>query len=208
MLAQVGKAIDVFERVHAEATGIFTFDNAPSYRKVADDALNADRMNVGPAGKQPVMRNKVWGGQVQQMVDESGVPKGMCIVLEERGVNTVGMKVKDMRDMLKSFPDFKSQKTILEDYIEGRGHICMYFPKFHCELNPIERVWCQSKKYTRAYADGTIRKLRKIVPEGLDSVTLEQIRKYFATCREYERAYMEGRTGREVEERVKLYKSH
>lgn len=61
------------------------------------------------------------------------------------------------------------------------------------------------KKHTRAYADGTITKLRKIVPEGLDSVTLDQIKKYFTTCRHYDRA---GGTGRDVEERVKVYKSH
>ena len=80
----------------------------------------------------------------------------------------------------------------------------MFYPKFHCELSPIERVWCQSKKHTRAYADGTITRLQKIVPEGLDSVTLEQIKKYFRTCRDYEKAYQEGASGREVEECVRL----
>ena len=50
--------------------------------------------------------------------------------------------------------------------------------------------------------------MRKILPEGLDSVTVEQIKKYFRTCRDYERAYREGGTGREVEERVKVFKSH
>ena len=43
------------------------------------------------------------------------------------------------------------------------------------------------------------------VPEGVDSVTLDQIRKYFRTCLDYEKAYREGGTGREVEERVKMY---
>ena len=111
-------------------------------------------------------------------------------------------KVADERVTIKTF---NGQKTILEDYIEQRGHICIFYPKFHCELSPIERVWCQSKKHTRAYADGTITRLRKIVPEGLDSVTIEQMKKFF---RNYENAYREGGTGREVEEHVKIYKSH
>ena len=85
---------------------------------------------------------------------------------------------------------------------------CIFYPKFYCELSPIERVWCQAKKHTRAYADGTITRLRKVVPEGLDSVTIDQMKKFFKTCRDYERAYREGGSGREVEERVKLYKSH
>ena len=175
LIAQVERAVNVFERVHPEATAIFIFDNAPSHKKIADDVPNADRMNVGPGGKQPKMRDTVWDGVLQKLVDDSGVPKGMKKILEERGVNTKNMKQKEMRDLLKTFSDFKNQKTILEDYIERRGHICMFFPKFHCELNPIERVWCQSKKYTRAYANGTITCLRKIVPEGLDCVTLGQM---------------------------------
>ena len=186
----------------------FIFDNAPSHRKMADDALNVDKMNVGPGGKQPKMRDTVWGGAVQRLVDDDGVPKGMRIVLQERGVDTTKMKAKDMRDLLKTFPDFNRQKTILEDYIERRGHICFYYLKFHCELSPIERVWCQPKKYTRAYIDGTITRLRKVVPEGLDSVTLELMKKFFRTCRDYERTYRGGGSGREVEERVKIYKSH
>jgi len=69
----------------------------------------------------------------------------------------------------------------------------MFYPKFHCELSPIERVWCQAKKYTHhKYADGTITCLCKIVPEGLDSVTVEQIKMFFRTWRDYERAYREG----------------
>ena len=66
MLQQVEKAVDIFERVHPDARGIFIFDNAPSHRKMADDALNADKMNVGPGGKQPVMKDTVWGGQIRE----------------------------------------------------------------------------------------------------------------------------------------------
>ena len=33
LLQQVEKAVDIFERVHPDARGIFIFDNAPSHRK-------------------------------------------------------------------------------------------------------------------------------------------------------------------------------
>ena len=65
-----------------------------------------------------------------------------------------------------------------------------------------------SPRNSRAYADGTVTHLQKIVLEGLDSVSVEQIKKFFRTCRDYERAYGEGGNRREVEERVKVYKSH
>ena len=92
LLKQVAKAVDIFEQVHPDARGLFLFDNAPSHRKMADEALNADKINVGPGGKQPKMRDTVWGGQTQKMVDHNGTPKGMRTVLQERGVETAGMK--------------------------------------------------------------------------------------------------------------------
>ena len=61
LLQQVARTVDIIERVHPQATALFLFDNAPSHRKVADDVLNADRINVGPGGKQPKMRDTVWG---------------------------------------------------------------------------------------------------------------------------------------------------
>jgi len=44
-----------------------------------------------------------------------------------------------------------------------------------------------------------------LVPEGLDSVTMEQIKKFFRLCRDYERVCREGLTGKAVEERIKVY---
>jgi len=33
--------------------------------------------------------------------------------------------------------DFRSEKSMLPSYIEERGHICEFLPKFHCELAAI-----------------------------------------------------------------------
>lgn len=59
------------------------------------------------------------------MVYADGTPKGMKAILEARGVNTRKMKANDMRKKLSQYPDFQNQKTLLEEYIESRGHICM-----------------------------------------------------------------------------------
>ena len=50
LLQQVEKTADIFERVQPNATGIFMFDNAPSHCKMANDALNVNKMNVGQRG--------------------------------------------------------------------------------------------------------------------------------------------------------------
>ena len=206
-LHQVDKALEIFEQKYPDYVGLFMFDIAPCHKKVQEDALNVERMNVRPGGKQAVMRDTVWNGEVQKMILPDGRPKGMKLVLDERGIETTGMKADKMRETLRSFPDFKCQKTMLEK-IESRGHVCLYFPKFHCELNAIERNWCHAKKNTRAYCNGSIVRLRRIVPESLETVSVELIYKFFKICRVYERTYREGHTGNEVEEAVKVYKSH
>ena len=181
-LQQVDKALEIFEHKYPDYVSLFMFDNAPCHKKVQEDALNVERMNVRPGGKQVVMRDTVWNGEVQKMILPDGRPKGMKLVLDERGIETTGMKADKMRETLRSFPDFKCQKTMLEEKMESRGHVCLYFPKFHCELNAIERNWCHAKKHTRAYCNGSIVRLRRIVPESLETVSVELMNKFFKTC--------------------------
>ena len=50
-----------------------------------------------------------------------------------------GMKADKLRETLEKNPDFKNSKTLLDEEIEKRGHLCLFFPNFHCELNAIER---------------------------------------------------------------------
>ena len=83
----------------------------------------------------------------------------------------------------------------------------MLLPKFHCEINPIERCWAQAKRYVRAYTNYTLSGLRNNVPEGLDSVTLENIKNNFQKIRHYMFGYLLGVS--ELEEHVKkIYTSH
>ena len=82
--------------------------------------------------------------------------------------------------------------TLLQQEVQSREHLCIYLPKFHCELNSIEHCWCYAKKHTRAYCNGSIVRLRKIVPEALDNIPMDVISNFFANCNDYETAYREG----------------
>ena len=115
LMTQVAYTVDIFERAHPEARAIFLFDNAPSHHKFSNDTPNADRMNIGPGGKQPKMRDTQWAGGVQKLVDEHGVPKGMKTVLEERGVDTTRMKADDMRLKLKTYTRKQFWRNILKE---------------------------------------------------------------------------------------------
>ena len=209
-MAQVKKACDIAEAKYPldKHTIAFVFDQSSCHTKYDDHALLAKSILVKDGGPRRV-RDTVWAGSVQTMVIPDGQAKGLRTILAERGINTVLMKADNMRTVLSNHDDFRTEKTAVQNYIEKRGHKAFFFPKFHCELNPIERVWGQSKRYCRTYTNFTLVKLRQILNPALDSVTTDLIRKYFRKARDYEKAYREGlKAGREVEDAVKKYKSH
>ena len=104
---------------------------------------------------------------------------------------------------------FAKEKTIVEHYLDKRGHLPYFLPKFHCELNAIERVWAQAKVYCLSHTNFTLVKLRQIINPALDSVSIDLIRKYTRKARDYEEAYRAGhKAGKKVKEAVKAYKSH
>jgi hypothetical protein len=133
----------------------------------------------------------------------------MRLVLQERGVDTSRMKAADMCLVLGNHADFKYEKTAVEYLLQSKGHRALFLPKFHCELNPIERIWGEAKRYTRSHCDYSFPGLERAIIPALESVRLDTIRKYFRKCREYMDAYKQGKAGgAEVEQAVQLYKSH
>ena len=165
-------------------------------------------MNVSDGGKQPFMRPTRWDGEDFSMVTSAGLQKGLKKLLEDRKVDATGLKRDDMVKIVSEMRDFKFQKTRVEELILSKGHRVMFLPKFHCELNPIECVWCQAKQFTRSHCDYSFLNLEKIIDEALDSVSLELMRKYFRKVREYHRAYREGNTmGKEMQTILKHLKA-
>ncbi|CAG8480373.1 13200_t:CDS:1 [Cetraspora pellucida] len=120
-------------------------------------------------------------------------PKRIKKVLEERGLWKIRLnldckkykKKKDsgqidccLKKIIASQPDFVSQKSAIVELIEGVSYICIFYPKFYCELNFIERYWGASKRYARDHCDYTWTGLQKIVPQALESVDIITIRKF------------------------------
>ena len=105
---------------------VWIFDQSSGHCAFKDDALNVNKMNVGPGGAQSRMRNTIWDGRVQTMVFSDGRPKGMKIILQEHGIDTAGMKAPDMRIVLGSHIDFKNEKKALEYFMQENGHRAIY----------------------------------------------------------------------------------
>ena len=123
------------------------------------------------------------------------------------------MKFEETRAEISSHPDFKNEKTKIKHFLNSKGYCCIFLPKFHCELNPIECCWGQAKRYTRAHCNYTIAGLRKNVPIALESVSVENIQNYFRKSRHYMFGYLQGVAGGpQLESLVKkmktVYTSH
>ena len=60
----------------------------------------------------------------------------------------VGQKDCCCHHVLFNQPDFCAQKSHLEEYITLRGHICDFYPKYHCELNLLSSIGVLQSTFT------------------------------------------------------------
>eukprot|EP01083_Nonionella_stella_P004173 11996_1 len=186
----------------------FIFDHSTNHDKYASDALVANRMNRRPGGKQPILRNGYYkdttGNRVSQQmwIDVNGerVAKGMELVLKERGVVIPSeWNVPDLRKELASHDDFKSQLSMLEEYIVSQGHSCDFIPKFHCELNECELIWAIGKdRFIRHNTFHTASHIQRL-KTAFETITKKEVRNIFLKIRDYETAYRGGATTTTVE---------
>ena len=162
LLAQVDKAIAIFEEAHPDCVALFVFDQSSAHVSLAPDVLCVFDMNKGNGGKQRKQQdtvipmnnpNQELCGKLQKMTMESGKAKGLLQTLEEHGfkidkktkakcspVCAIENKKCCLAQILSKQDDFQLQKSLLKEKITERGNLCLFLPKFHCKLNPIEMV--------------------------------------------------------------------
>jgi len=105
-------------------------------------------------------------------------------------------------------PDFKEQKTAINEAVEAQGFLFELFPKYHCETNYIERYWGAAKRMARDQCDYSFKSLEKNVPKILDNISLSKIRKFTRKAWRYIEAYSKDCDGLNAERLVKKFKSH
>lgn len=227
MISQlVNKAIPIFEAVFPDFQACFMFDNSSNHGMYASDALMASKMNLNPGGRQLKLRDGFFSrGCPQSMVFPNnhpvfpGQPKGIRQVLLERGIWRQGLNLDCKpkcppegnccaRNILSMQEDFRAQKGKVQEVVESRGHVCLFYPKFHCELNFIEPYWGAAKRYSRDNCDYSLSGLRKTVPAALASVSNVSILRYHNKCLRIMDAYKAGMSYGTAEFRNRVYKSH
>jgi hypothetical protein len=119
-----------------------------------------------------------WFKGMEQIIRECGLWPEAGLHAECPGFKCLDGKTDCCcRCLLFNQPDFISQKSQLHELIESRGHICDFYPKYHCELNFIEQYWGAAKLQFRVSGrNATMSVMEKKVRECLDSVPLNQIR--------------------------------
>lgn len=101
-MKQIEMAVMIAEVKYPKKDGwryVWIFDHSSCHSAMAEDSLDVTKMNVGPGGKPRIIGDGFWDGKSQSM-NRNGVPKGLRIVLEERGINTRGMNAEQMREIL------------------------------------------------------------------------------------------------------------
>ena len=135
------------------------------------------------------------------------VAERLKIVLEERGISTLGKGADWMRETLAEHADFRDEKSMIKRMLVERAHIPCFLPKFHPELNPIERVRAQLKHFTKGHCKYTLQSLRKNIALEYGSESVENIQNHFCKVRHYMFCYLEGLTpGKELDQKLKKYK--
>ena len=197
------KIIPEFERLHGpDYQALIMVDNSQGHAAYASDALLASKMNLNPGGAVPKLRDGWFthdGHRISQPMvfpmdhqTNPDQPKGIKQVLIERGLWRQGLHLDckkprvcsiDSSDccarrLLSQQPDFLEQKSSVQEVVEEARHLCIFLPKFHCELNFIEFFWGAVRKYLREHCDYTFETLKTNLPKALESVQISTIRKW------------------------------
>ena len=95
--------------------------------------------------------------------------------------------------LLHSQRDFQEQKGSLQEMIEFAGHRVIFYPKFHCELNFIERFLVYSQtQYVHENYVYTLDGLRQTIPASFKSISTASINSFYRMCSRVIDAYTHG----------------
>jgi hypothetical protein len=127
-----------------------------------------------------------WFKGMEQIIRERGLWPANGLRCECPGFKCGGVQREGQpqpncccRRILFAQPDFTSQRPQLQEYIESRGHLCDFYPKYHCELNFIEQYWGAAKlRYRVAGRARTLDSMEQKMLKSLNDIPLEQIQRY------------------------------
>ncbi len=94
--------------------------------------------------------------------------------------------------VLSELKAFREELNMVEKLFKAHGHLCIFLPKYHPELNAIERYWGYIKHLLRLHCEYSLRHMLQILPGALSSVPARFIRAWSRVAWLYIEAYDEG----------------
>jgi hypothetical protein len=110
--------------------------------------------------------------------------------------------------LLTAQPDFMEQTGLIEERLLAAGQLVIFYPKFHCELNFIERFWSSAKHHARENCSYSLLGLRRNVPAAVHSVPTVTVNRYYHKCVRIIDAYQSGCTYGTAEFVQRTQKTH
>jgi len=171
-----------------------------------------NKLLVQCKGKCNAQESTCCAKRIKQVLTERGLWNNKLLV-QCKGKCNAQESTCCAKRILELQPDFKAQKSLVQEVIEAAGHLCIFLPKFHCELNFIEYFWGAVKRYLRETCDYTFHTLQENMPKALASVQLNTIRRWEHRMVRWIEAYRNGLGAKEAQSQVKQfssrqYKSH
>ena len=134
-----------------------------------------------------------------QMAKHKGKSKGLLILAKELKVDVDDkIKLVELHQALSNHPAFRNVSRL--EKLAAKYQIKIIFnPKYHCELNPIEGLWCSMKCFVRQKSDQTFPAMLRLIPDSGICVSDRNLQyKLFRRFWRTINAYKEGRTYVEV----------
>ena len=108
------------------------------------------------------------------------------------------VKFAELRTILASHPAFQKVPK-LEELARKYNIKVIFAPKFHCDLNAIEGLWCYMKQYGCKNSDQTYPTMMRLIPKPREifaerAIQMKLFRRF---CRCFD-AYKKGKTYSEV----------
>ncbi|CAF1389676.1 unnamed protein product [Adineta ricciae] len=128
-----------------------------------------------------------------------GLSKGLVELAKDLKVTiSPAMKLAEIRTQLSAHLAFQNISKL--ELLAQKYHVKVIFcPKFHRELNSIEGLWCDMKRYVRAHSDQTFPTMLSLIPKSRISfeerkIQMKLFRRFWSSLT----AYSQGKTYEEV----------
>lgn len=140
--------------------------------------------NRGGEGRQQVVDNTVQGEDEGGEGGDSG-GRGAAGEASERHRCCVVRVPSELKP-------FREELNMVEKLSKAHGPLCIFLPKYHPELNAIERYWRYIKHLLHLHCEYSLRHMLQILPGALSGVPARFIRAWSRVTWLYIEAYDEG----------------